>query len=112
MQCTEKIERASSEREKSEAVDIKSPGKSDEDGVSSNWSRSSPSKKIGDGPELSSDALHDMASVLDRSAGAGDKSLQEVANTVHTRALVNCQALGSTHLHYLLVTSHHPLTRA
>ena len=77
MQCTEKIERASSET-KSEAVDIKSPVKSEEDGVSADWSRSSPSKKVGDGPELSSDALHDMAAVLDRSAGAGDQSLQEV----------------------------------
>ena len=83
MQCTEKIERASSET-KSEAVDIKSPGKSEEDGVSADWSRSSPSKKVGDGPELSSDALHDMAAVLDRSAGAGDQSLQEVRNREDT----------------------------
>ena len=82
MQCTEKIERASSET-KSEAVDIKSPGKSEEDGVSADWSRSSPSKKVGDGPELSSDALHDMAAVLDRSAGAGDQSLQEVRNSTN-----------------------------
>ena len=51
MQCTEKIERASSET-KSEAVDIKSPGKSEEDGVSADWSRSSPSKKVGEGHEL------------------------------------------------------------
>ena len=81
MQCTEKIERASSET-KSEAVDIKPPGKIEEDGVSADWSRSSPSKKVGDGPELSSDALHDMAAVLDRSAGAGDKSLQEVRKII------------------------------
>ncbi len=85
MQCTEKIERASSET-KSEAVDIKSPGKSEEDGVSADWSRSSPSKKVGDGPELSSDALHDMAAVLDRSAGAGDQSLQEVGDRDDTTA--------------------------
>ena len=79
MQCTEKVERASSET-KSEAVDIKSPGKNDDEGISADWSRSSPSKKVGEGPELSSDALHDMAAVLDRSAGAGDSSLLEVVN--------------------------------
>ena len=85
MQCTEKVERASSET-KSEAVDIKSPGKSDDEGISADWSRSSPSKKVGDGPELSSDALHDMAAVLDRSAGAGDQSLQEVGDRNDTTA--------------------------
>ena len=44
---------------------------------------------MGEGQELSSDALHDMAAVLDRSAGAGDKSLLEVI-TVKTDHLVKC----------------------
>ena len=46
--------------------------------------------QVGEGQELSSDALHDMAAVLDRSAGAGDKSLLEVI-TVKTAHLVKCK---------------------
>ena len=41
------------------------------------WSRSSPSKKMSES-SVTSCELQDMACVLDRSAGAGDKSLQEV----------------------------------
>ena len=49
------------------------------------WSRSSPSKKTADSEDrVTSEELanisSDMADVLDRSAGAGEKTLQEVSD--------------------------------
>lgn len=72
LQCTEKLEKSEDEKgETKEEVKEESPEKN------TDWSRSSPSKKTS---AVTSGELHDMAAVLDRSAGAGDKSLQEVSS--------------------------------
>ena len=49
-------------------------------GPSTDWSRSSPSKRMSES-SVTSGELHDMANVLDRS-GQGDKSLQEEVSFV------------------------------
>ena len=66
-QCTEKCDKADKED---------SPPK-----PAADWSRSSPSKKNSESLVSSEELANissDMADVLDRSAGAGEKTLQEV----------------------------------
>ena len=72
LQCTEKVEKSSldkAEEDTGSSASVSAPG------PSTDWSRSSPSKRMSES-SVTSGELHDMANVLDRS-GQGDKSLQE-----------------------------------
>ena len=69
LQCTEKCDKADKEDSPPHPA--------------ADWSRSSPSKRTGESEDrVTSEELanisSDMADVLDRSAGAGEKTLQEV----------------------------------
>ena len=78
LQCTEKVEKTTekSEDETGNSDAVSAPG------PSTDWSRSSPSKRMSES-SVTSGELHDMANVLDRSAGQGDKSLQEEVNNLN-----------------------------
>ena len=67
------MDKAEDDPVSSEAVSAPGPG------PSTDWSRSSPSKRMSES-SVTSGELHDMANVLDRS-GQGDKSLQEEVRT-------------------------------
>ena len=83
LQCTEKVDKVDDDEEgkKDDQISEGSDKKeeSPEKVNTTDWSRSSPSKKTS---AVTTGELHDMAAVLDRSAGAGDKSLQEVHGIV------------------------------
>ena len=53
---------------------------------------------------MTSGELHDMAAVLDRSAGAGDKSLQEVSLFTKIRAFMSLKGVFAFEMFGTLTT--------
>ena len=80
LQCTEKVEKSSLDKAEDETGSSSDTVSAPGPGPSTDWSRSSPSKRMSES-SVTSGELHDMANVLDRS-GQGDKSLQEEVSFV------------------------------